>query len=341
MIDTLQLRDNAKQELMQIKDVESGVQYLNKVKAIETWARAEKKDAELQNLVAEQKIRTQRILGEMLKESEVKIHGRNQYNAGSNNVTRQSLSEYGITKNESSTFQRIASLPQDVFENEMASAKDERRIELTTSRVLRAVKKFEVSKKRHAYEDRISEHKENNFSIDIFNTDKKFRVVYADPPWSYNDKCEGGSVQDVGVEKRHYDTMSIQMICDLPIKEITEENSVLFLWVTSPLLEDSFKVINAWGFNYKASFIWDKVKHNMGHYNSVRHEFLLVATKGSATPDNKILFDSVQSIEKTKKHSQKPIEFLKIIDDLYNYGDRIELFAREQKQDWYLWGNEL
>jgi N6-adenosine-specific RNA methylase IME4 len=120
----------------------------------------------------------------------------------------------------------------------------------------------------------------------------------------------------------------------------TEDNAVLFLWVTSPLLEDSFKVINSWGFKYKTSFVWDKIKHNMGHYNSVRHEFLLVCTKGSCLPEHIQLFDSVQSIEKTE-HSIKPEQFRKIIDTLYPSGNRIELFARVKIKGWDYYGNEL
>jgi N6-adenosine-specific RNA methylase IME4 len=136
--------------------------------------------------------------------------------------------------------------------------------------------------------------------------------------------------------------MSVNEICSLPVKEISEKDSVLFLWVTSPLLEDAFLVIKAWGFKYKTSFVWDKVKHNMGHYNSVRHEMLLIATKGSCTPDNKKLYDSVQSIERNNNHSEKPIEFLNIIDDLYNYGNKLEMFCRDIKKDkWYGWGNEI
>lgn len=199
--------------------------------------------------------------------------------------------------------------------------------------------KFEERKKE--YEKRVESKTDNNFKIDIFNSNKTFRVIYADPAWSYNDKCEGGGVQSGGAQT-HYDTMSIKQICDLPVKELSEKDSVLFLWVTSPLLEDAFKVISAWGFKYKTSFIWDKVKHNMGHYNSVRHEILLVCTKGSCTPDNKKLYDSVQSIERNNIHSEKPIEFLNIIDDLYNYGNKLEMFCRTIKKDnWYGWGNEI
>lgn len=166
----------------------------------------------------------------------------------------------------------------------------------------------------------------------------KYKVIYADCPWQYNDKQD---ISSLGGAEKHYPTMTIQELCDLPVPSITDENAVLFFWVTSPLLEEGFEVIKAWGFKYKASFIWDKVGHNMGHYNSVRHEFLLICTKGSCTPDNIKLFDSVQSIEKTNKHSQKPNEFRDIIKTLYPNGNAIELFAREQHDGFDVYGNQL
>lgn len=166
----------------------------------------------------------------------------------------------------------------------------------------------------------------------------KYRIIYADPPWKYGDERAGGNH---GGAIDHYPTMSLQELIDLPVIELTEDDAVLFMWTTSPLLEDSFKLLNSWGFKYKTQFIWDKVKHNMGHYNSVRHELLLIATKGSCTPDNVQLFDSVQTIERTDKHSEKPEEFRNIIDTLYTYGNKIELFARKSVDGWEAFGNEL
>lgn len=166
----------------------------------------------------------------------------------------------------------------------------------------------------------------------------KYRIIYADPPWKYGDERAGGNH---GGAIDHYPTMSLQELSDMPVDELAEDDAVLFLWATSPLLEDSFKLLNSWGFKYKTQFIWDKVKHNMGHYNSVRHEHLLIATKGSCTPDNKKLFDSVQTIERTDKHSEKPEEFRQIIEQLYTYGNKIELFARKSAEGWEAYGNEL
>ena len=187
-------------------------------------------------------------------------------------------------------------------------------------------------KQEAAIQEQIERPKTTNH-IDIYNPEKKYRVIYADPPWSYNDKQ---NTELLGGAEKHYPTMPLEDICALPIP--AEDNAVLFLWVTSPMLEDCFKVINAWKFTYKSSFVWDKVKHNMGHYNSVRHEFLLICTKGNCVPDVAKLYDSVQSIERTD-HSRKPKEFRDIIDTLYPSGNRLELFAREAPDGWDVWGN--
>ena len=170
----------------------------------------------------------------------------------------------------------------------------------------------------------------------------KYRILYADPPWQYGNAGIIGPTDNYGHAHRHYPSKSINALCEMgtEIKALTEDNAVLFLWVTSPMLEDGFKIIKAWGFQYKTSFVWDKIKHNYGHYNSVRHELLLVCTKGSCTPDHAKLYDSVQSIERSSKHSEKPEEFRNIIDDIYPNGKRIELFGRKEVKGWEVWGNE-
>ncbi len=173
--------------------------------------------------------------------------------------------------------------------------------------------------------------------IELANEPEKFKVIYADPPWEYADMLP----ENYGAASHHYPTMSIEDLCRLKIKNIAMDNSVLFLWVTSPLLFEVEPVIEAWGFKYKAQFIWDKVKHNYGHYNSVRHELLLICTRGLCLPQNDELFDSVKSIERSETHSAKPLEFRELIDEMYPEGKRIELFARGKlPENWQAWGNE-
>lgn len=178
-------------------------------------------------------------------------------------------------------------------------------------------------------------------NVSALPTDE-YTVIYADPPWKYNDAqaVKGDYGTGTGAANSHYPSMTLSELKSLDVESLAADNCVLFLWATSPLLPDSLELVKAWGFKYKSSFVWDKVKHNMGHYNSVRHEFLLVCTKGSCTPQVSKLFDSVQSIERGQ-HSEKPSEFREIIETLYPHGRRIELFCRGEAPDgWDAWGNE-
>ena len=166
----------------------------------------------------------------------------------------------------------------------------------------------------------------------------KYRVIYADPPWSYGDERSGGSH---GGAVDHYNTMSLQELCDMPVSYLAEKDAVLFMWVTAPMLmNEGNEVLKAWGIKYKAHFIWDKTNSFVGNYNAVQHELLLIATKGSCTPDNTQRFNSVQTIERRGRHSEKPEEFRNIIETLYTYGNKIELFSRKKVEGWEVYGNE-
>jgi len=203
--------------------------------------------------------------------------------------------------------------------------------EVSVHKVFTETKK---AKNREQIKEKIAEQKPQapNFYTEL--PKKKYRVLYADPPWHHANKALGSSPED------HYLTMTTEDICAMNIKAITEKNAVLFLWSTSPHLKEALEVVSSWGFVYKSTFVWDKIKHVMGHYNSIRHEILLICTRGSCTPDVKILYDSVQSIEKGA-HSEKPENFRKIIDTLYPLGKRIELFAKKSTKNWDAFGNEI
>lgn len=169
----------------------------------------------------------------------------------------------------------------------------------------------------------------------------KYRVIYADPPWFYSADQHGKAEAQQTVLETHYTPMDTEHICALPVKERAHDNSVLFLWVTSPKIFEAQNVIDAWGFTYKSMFVWDKVKHNVGHYNSVRHELLLICTRGDCMPDSPKLIDSVQTIERSDSHSEKPEQFRKIIERMYTKGPRIELFARKKVKGWTYYGKQL
>ena len=231
------------------------------------------------------------------------------------------LADEGINKKESSNARLVSKEAKLVSEAIEEIKQDDKKV-VTPNAVVSLVR----NKKRKI---RVDETEQPNL-------DGIYRVIYADPPWQYN----ADFMDKYGHAKSHYSTMSIEELCALPVADVRADDCVLFMWTTSPKLEQAFQVIKAWGFNYKTSFVWDKVKHNFGYYNSVRHEFLLIAGHGSSTPDVKELHDSVISIERSGKHSEKPEYFRELIDKLYPTGNRVELFARKKVDGWETWGSE-
>lgn len=158
----------------------------------------------------------------------------------------------------------------------------------------------------------------------------KYSVIYADPPWQYSNSGFTTSAAN------QYLTMPTQEICNLPIGELANDNAVLFLWATSPMLKDALRVCEAWGFDYKTNFVWIKNHHTGGFYCYGQHELLFIATKGSMLPNTNGLRSSVISAPR-REHSRKPDEVYDIIEAMYD-GPYIELFARTKREGWAGWG---
>jgi MT-A70 len=122
-------------------------------------------------------------------------------------------------------------------------------------------------------------------------------------PFDYGEKWVSewgrGAGVNYGSPEAYYATMTLPEVCALDIKSLAQDNAVLFLWSPSPMLVKALEVMAAWDFEYKTNFVWHKMAHNFGNYSSVRHEHLLVGTKGSCLPDSKKLIPSVVSIKRT------------------------------------------
>lgn len=177
--------------------------------------------------------------------------------------------------------------------------------------------------------------------IDIFNTDKKYDIIYADPPWRYNDRRCNGACEN------HYETMKIKDICDLPVKNLCSDNCVLFLWTTYPMLQEAFKLIESWGFKYKTiGFQWIKQNKSgngyffgLGRWTRGNSECCLIATKGKPKRINNSVSQLI--VSPIQSHSKKPDETRKKIVELMGDLSRIELFARQSTKGWDVWGNEV
>lgn len=170
---------------------------------------------------------------------------------------------------------------------------------------------------------------------------KKYAIIYADPPWSYNNKAPRGSAAG------HYDTQSNTWIADLPVLDIAAPDCLLFMWITLPKLPECLAVLDAWGFKYKTTaFVW--IKHNtktpslfwgMGYWTRSNAEICVLGVRGKPKRRSAGVHSVILSA--IDKHSKKPAETRDRIVKLAGDLPRIELFARESSPGWDAWGNQI
>ena len=174
--------------------------------------------------------------------------------------------------------------------------------------------------------------------------DKKFQIIYADPPWDYkgqNQHNGKGGVTTGGADT-HYPTVKLDDLKTLPVADIADENCLLFMWTSSPHLDQAIELGKAWGFEWATvGFVWDKKKLNPGFYTMSQVELCLIFKKGKI-PQPRGARNIRQLIrEKRTKHSVKPYEAHLRINMMFPEQDKIELFARNKVPGWHLWGNDV
>ncbi|HDR1937967.1 TPA: MT-A70 family methyltransferase [Pasteurella multocida] len=175
-----------------------------------------------------------------------------------------------------------------------------------------------------------------------FNTDKKYQIIYADPPWNYSNKVSNGAAVN------HYRTMTFKEIESMPVNQLADDDCVLFMWVTFPILDKALEVIKAWGFKYKTiGFNWvktnkkqtDKYFFGCGNWTRANSEICLIATRGKPKRANASVSQII--VEPVQNHSKKPDAVREKIVELMGDLPRIELFARNTTDGWDVWGNEV
>ena len=178
---------------------------------------------------------------------------------------------------------------------------------------------------------------------------KKYNIIYADPPWKFSSpKFQDGNRGFGNRVEDRYKTMSINDICNLPIKDITCDDALLFMWVIDSHLQQSFEIIKAWGFKISTiGVVWVKQTnkknfcYNFGSYTLKSTEICLIGLKGklkNIKKSNKV--KSLIMAERTI-HSKKPNEVKDRIVELCGDLPRLELFAREKTEGWDSWGSEV
>ena len=174
-------------------------------------------------------------------------------------------------------------------------------------------------------------------------SDKKYQIIYADPPWEYKESGSGNRVVS-----SHYPTMNIDDIKNLPIQSISDDKCILWLWVTFPRLEQGIEVIKAWGFSYYGlGFDWVKMSKNgkpswgMGYYTRQNTEICLIGVKKKPNRFSPLVRNELSVVHSERlAHSEKPSIFREKIVNIIGDVPRIELFARQKTEGWDVWGNE-
>jgi N6-adenosine-specific RNA methylase IME4 len=267
----------------------------------------------------------ERKMGEILKETE-----RNKGAAGGGvkekprgifselRDTTPTLAELGISKKESSTAQFLADLPDETFDKIRAGSMTIPEAKRVINRAKRIEKLVEIT--------------ENNKPLDDIGI---FPVIYADPPWQYEHP-----ISDSRRIENQYPTMTIDDICSLPVKDITTDDAIIFLWVSTPMLKKGLQVLDAWGFEYRTSMVWVKPSIGPGQWVRQRHELILIGVKGSIpTPKGEDKPDSVIEAPR-QEHSKKPEIVYDIIEKMYPELEKVELFCRQPREGWKVWGNQ-
>lgn len=227
-----------------------------------------------------------------------------------------------------STAADVARLPQS--EQREIIAKGEREI-------LEAAKRIRAERAVKRREERIEKIETISRGNTPLLTPRKYPVIYADPPWRYENPPMGGTNRSI---ENHYPTMTLDEICALPVAEIAADNAILYLWATAPKLIECMKVIEAWGFDYRTNMVWVKDKIGMGYHARNQHELLLIAKRGNMPPPEAGKQPSSVVHAERNEHSAKPVEFYEIIERNYPGVGKIELFCRSPREGWAVWGNQ-
>lgn len=179
----------------------------------------------------------------------------------------------------------------------------------------------------------------------IFLPDKKYQIIYADPPWSFNNKNTGGSMTSGAASQ--YPVMRLNDICEMDVGGIADDNAFLFMWWVASQPQEALDVVKAWGFTLKnmtdiswvKKTITGKDHFGMGYYTRSNQEQCLVAIKGRPKVVSHSERQNVRAVN--YGHSVKPSEARNKIVDLCGDLPRIELFARQRVPGWDAWGNDV
>lgn len=322
--------------LAECKSFDEAKHYHDLAEAARQYAKVSGLGLEAQNHATEIKLRAERRMGEMLRESGIHPGQPKKNGNHAGTILFPSLREIDVTKRQSSQWQTIATLPKDQFETYIEDTRS-RGQELTSIGALRLVRqqqKVADIQKRQGHTAALFDANQGDFytTLDPLLADgQTFGCLYADPPWAYSNQATRASTHN------HYSTMSVDEICALPIGELAARESHLHLWTTNAFLFECPRIFAAWGFEFKSSFVWVKPQMGIGNYWRNSHELLLLGIRGGLRGQHHGLQSWLEAPR--GEHSRKPERIRDLIEQL-SPGPYLELFGRSRTPGWSVWGNE-
>lgn len=316
------LLSQARQLLAEARDIPEVSDLREKALAMERYLKRKEGAEESARIATDIRLRAERRIGEMLAET---VHPGNPQLCREGTIAK--LPD-AVTRKQSSHYQRIAALPEPVFEQELAKP------EPTTARLVKVAK-------QHQAQNPLAVERENDLRADpafvtrleqLLERGMSFGTIYADPPWQYGNQATRASTNN------HYVTMPVDEIAALPVEKLAAPNAHLHLWTTNAFLPASFDLMRAWGFEYKSVFVWVKPEMGIGNYWRVSHEFMLFGIRGKA-PFQSHAEMSWMHHPRTA-HSAKPEKIRELVQRV-SPGPYLELFGRRLAKDWVVWGNQI
>ena len=174
---------------------------------------------------------------------------------------------------------------------------------------------------------------------------RRFKTIMADPPWRFQNAT--GKIAPGHKRLNRYGTLTLDQIKALPVSEVSEQTSHLYLWVPNALLPDGLAVLSAWGFTYKANVVWHKVRKDggsdgrgVGFYFRNVTELVLFGVRGKNARTLAPGRSQVNMMQTRKReHSRKPDEQYDLIESC-SPGPYLELFGRGLRKGWTTWGDQ-
>jgi N6-adenosine-specific RNA methylase IME4 len=283
-----------------------------------------------QQRLAELRLRLERHLGRWLREHVNHSGGGDRRSVSARGTAVGDLPE-GVSRNQSSRYQKLAAISEETFEYLVTNARDTRR-ELTTESMLKWAARIRSG--NDATTEIITPSPTGTVSDlgELIQRQMRFGTIYADPPWDYDNRGTRGAAVD------HYPPMGLGELAALPLRELAADDCHLHLWTTNAFLFECSRLLAAWGFEYKSLFVWAKPQIGLGNYWRLAHELMLLGVRGRL-PFRDQSQRSWQTYPR-RRHSEKPEEVRSIIERV-SPGPYLELFGRRTAPGWIVFGNQI